>query len=126
MSGRRAIRLNERVEDEFLFVFRYPRSGIADRKVQTDFRGITAFAIDLHYDLPARGKLDRVVHEISNDLPKPGRIAHECVGDLRIDPHGEFEAFGVCADPEGLERFAHALAQAKVDRFQLQMACLDF
>ena len=88
LPRRRAIRLDKRFEDELLFILRYPRPGITDRKVQRDLSSVTAFALDLYGDFPARGKLDRVIDEISNDLPKPVCVAHKCVGYFGIDPHG--------------------------------------
>src|ERR1700736_5463869 len=81
---------------------------------------------DLHDNLSALGEFDRVVGEIDQDLAQPHRVADEMIRHISSNVRDEFEAFLIGAYAERLEHPADAIAQAKIDRFELQFTGFDF
>ncbi len=74
-SRRRHVRLFEHVEDHLLFVLWDPNARVGHREVQPDAVFRLQLALYGEHDLPLLGELDRVAHQIDDDLAQTPRIA---------------------------------------------------
>ena len=78
LTGHRAVRLDESLEDAVELVLRDADSAVADRH----FQAVTAGRQDLEAaqrdaDPPGCGEFDRVAQEVGDDLPQANRIADD-------------------------------------------------
>ena len=76
-------------------------------------------------DLAGFGELDRIPHEIHQDLTDSARIAHHRGGNIRVHLIDQLEPLLVSAEGQRLYRPVQRSPQIEVDRLQIQPACLD-
>jgi hypothetical protein len=81
--------------------------------------------VHLQDDLALVGELDRVPHEIEDDLPQSAGVTLQHVGDVRSDIIGKLQPLGVGADGHGLQGVAQTIAQQEIDGIELELARLD-
>src|SRR5208282_4141754 len=94
LPGRRCICLLKRLEQPPHLLLGQSNACIADRKTKQMAALIFLLDLRLEDDLPALGKLDRVVAEVDEDLLHPQRVASEMCRDRGLDVEDEFQSLG--------------------------------
>src|SRR6267142_2747238 len=81
-ARRGAIRLGERMEDQFALFLGNTDTRVHHRELQFDLLRRDGNTLDTHSDLAAFREFDGVADQIHQDLAKPLRIAYEHVGNF--------------------------------------------
>ena len=92
-TRRRGVGLRERLEDRTVLMCRDPDARVAHREAQLDIRRheIRVAECDRHHDLARGGELDRVLHQVDQDLSKPPGIADDQVRNVIVNVEDELE-----------------------------------
>ena len=80
---------------------------------------------DVDADFAFVRELDRVAHEIEDDLSKPPGVAEEAVGHVGSDPAGEVQALLIGARRQQLDAVFDRIAEAERRAIERQPARLD-
>jgi hypothetical protein len=105
----RGVLLLEGPEDRSLLVRRNADAGVAHGKAQPYLPlgcGV-AGGFHAHDHFPFVGELDRVAHQVEQDLPQPSRVPDERVGHLRLHVGDQLQPFLVGPHGQGTERVTH-------------------
>ena len=76
-------------------------------------------------DLAVLRELDGVAHQVDQDLPQAPEVAHQAIGNIGVDPTGQFQSFLGRLHRQRLTGAADAFPQAEIDALQFQLARLD-
>jgi hypothetical protein len=112
-------------EVEGLVLHGYADSRIHHRHVQRHFAASLRLRQDLHHDLAAHRELDGIADQVDQDLAQTRGVAQQGVRHIVGDMAGELEPFLAGPEAEGLHRVVQRVAQAELDRFEVQLARLD-
>ena len=112
LPRRRTVGLAEGLEDRVLVLGRDADPGVGDGEAQ--HAGLAAIGVgpdgDEHVAL--LGELDRVAHEVDQNLAEPERIADERCGNRGIDVDEQLERLLIGAHGERPKRFVDHVARA--------------
>ena len=88
-AARRTIRLRERLKNCLVPLFRYAAAAVFYRDVYVELFRL----FDQHLNPPQLRKLDRVVHQVGNDLADSARVSNHAVRQARIHCEQKIETF---------------------------------
>src|SRR5580700_6875561 len=125
LSGHRAVRLREGLEDRALLIGWDSYTGVFHGKMQRGSSGFAALFGHADQDLAVLCELDRVPYQVDQNLTNPPGIAKQRFGNVRRNLADEFQAFLVRAATERFHRLAQAVAQIKWNRFEIELSRLD-
>ena len=127
LARHRSVSLRKSFEDFSLLLARDAHAGIANREVHGHraIGSLAQFGGYLHGYLAPLRELDRVSHEVDQDLPHAPRISHQRFWDARIYVINQLDSFLVRAEAQRLHRLADAFAQIERNDFQFQLAGFD-
>ena len=97
-------------------------AGVRDQEAEHDGPRLLRLLLDLHHHLAVLGELDRVAHEVDEDLPQPRRVAHQALGHVGGDAPGELEPLLVGPQAQRPQRVAERLPQVELGREELEAA----
>ena len=121
----RAVFLHERVEDRRLVLGQDAGAGVDDVDDQRDVGLGRIHAARAHQHVAAGGELERVRHQVHEDLADAQLVAPGPAMQVGIDVEQQLDAFLVRALREQVDDFLDHLADVEVLRFEAQLAGLD-
>ena len=71
-------------------------------------------------------ELDRVSHQIDQQLANPARIPDQRLRNIRLHFVDQLQSLLLDSEAQGFHRFAQAFAQIEGDRFHLHFPRFDF
>ena len=124
-TGGRSIRLDKALENCALAFRRNANAGVGHRKAQHR----AAFAVFHHLgadeNLTPLGELDRVLHQVYQDLAQAARVALYILWGRRVHKHQHLQAFDFRAVGRVLRHSLYHAGQVKVDGFQRKLPGFD-
>ena len=113
------------LEDDLPLVCWNADSGIRHGEVQANKVVRLLLGLDTNDDLSAFGELDRVAHEVDDDLPQTSGVAYQRIGHGRQNATRQLETLLFSPKCQRIERLAEAFAQAEANRLQLEPSRFD-
>ena len=121
----RAVFLHEGVEDRRLVFRQDAGAGVDHVDDQRDVRFRRIHAARAHQHVAGGGELERVRHEVHEDLADAQLVALGPAMQVRIDVEQQLDALLVRALREQVDDFFHHLADVEVLRLEAQLAGFD-
>src|SRR5262249_14675467 len=128
LACRRAIGLGKSVEDDPLLVGRNTDARITDCTVQGDrwlvgsrpgwLCLLRLIPPDFDDDFALRGELDRITHEIYQDLAPSHDIAYQEIRDIGLDRVDQFETLLMCTWGQGFHGHTEVFTERKEARLE--------
>ncbi len=119
------VHLRERFEQAMKAVLGNPHSRVANLYFYQMTGSVLSGRLHGNGHFPAFRELDRIVHQVNDDLPQPHRIAPDTRRNLRIDRAEELQALFLGAFAEHLGDSFDRFTKVEVDRIQFQLARFD-
>src|ERR1700757_3236082 len=91
-SGR-TVSLREFPKNGFLLLLFYSDTRVSHREAQQNRLFVSLFENNFRLDFAVFGELERIAHQIHDDLSQPGRISHKSAGQFRWYATGELHSF---------------------------------
>src|SRR5260221_13121141 len=120
-----AIRLRERMEDDFVLILGNTDARVHDRELQLDRLRRDGNPTDTHADLAPFREFDGVADQIDQDLAKTLRIADKHAGNFLQRLAVKMQPLAARQNRQRLCRQIQRLAQRKGDLLELELAGFD-
>lgn len=121
-----SVGLGELAEDVLELAFRDADPGVLDREPEPRFPAALVLALHIEQHMAFLGELDRIAHEIGENLADAARIADDVPGGIRRIPHDEIELFILRHDGFQLDYLFDGHLQVEGDRLDGQLARFNF
>ena len=121
----RAVGLSKGLEDEPLLFPRDADTRVGDGKVQDGLACLPRFDLRAHNDLAAFGELDRVTHQVDDNLAQAPRITHHPFRRVRSYATDQLEPLVVGAHSQWRDHLLHSLAQVELNLLEVEFPRLD-
>ena len=121
-TGNARIGLAERLEQTRLIALRNADAGIPDLNFNLDFIITERPFFDQNVDVAALGELNRVAHQIGDDLLQAQRVANDVIRYVIFDIERQFQPLIMRGVGEKRDHVIQCAAQREGDTLQNQLA----
>ena len=126
LPRQRIVGLTEGLEQRAYVLVRQTDAGVLNTDAQLHTVFVFVFEHGPGDDGAFAGELDRVAHEVGEDLLEPQRIAHQRQRCVAVDQAHQFQLLGVGGGGEDGQGVLQQVAQVERNMVEHQFAGLDF